>query len=203
MPETPLGNGRSQNAVEGPTQGVFDKIVLLLVSGLAKSSVEEAVGKLGLTGDAASSAMAEARMRIQIAARWEHDEQLGTALVRLNDIYRRALAVQDAKTALAVQKELNRLLDLYRSPRETKKAAVDRPSPDAAALAEITAAREYLTPLGLGNEETPLSELCRRAVLRMIKDGHQRILSPTSRAGRGPTGNPSPARPRHRPDSAD
>jgi hypothetical protein len=182
----------------------LDKIVLLLVSGLARSAVEEAVGKLGLTGDAASSALAEARMRIQVAARWDRDDQLGTALVRLNDIYRRALAVQDAKTALGVQKELNRLLDLYRTPAAPpQKEIVDRPSPEASASAEVAAARAHLAPLGLGNEKTPLAELCRLAVLRIIEDGRERSISSTPRAdGRG-SKRAGSAGTRHRPDSAD
>lgn len=114
----PLDNATSKNDPREPSKEVIDKIVLLLVSGLARSSIEEAAHKLGLDGESAASAIAEARTRIQIAAHWEPEEQMGTALVRLNDIYRRALAVQDAKTALAVQRELNRLLDLYRAPRE-------------------------------------------------------------------------------------
>jgi hypothetical protein len=118
---------------------------------------------------AAASAIAEARLRILIAARWQRDEQLGTALVRLNDIYRRALSAQDAKTALAVQKELNRLLDLYRPAAKPPPAAPgDRPS-SPAAVDEMAAARAHLAPLGLGNESTPLAELCRLAVLRILR----------------------------------
>jgi hypothetical protein len=202
MSETPLGKTTSENAAEGPPQEVLDKIVLLLVSGLARSAIDEAVGKLGLSGDAASSAIAEARMRIAIAARWDRNDQLGTALVRLNDIYRRSLASQDAKTALAVQKELNRLLDLYRAAAPSPQAVGDRPSPNASATVEMAAARAHLTPLGLGNERTSLAELCRLAVLRIIKDGERSISQAPRADGRDPEGS-GPRRTRHRANPAD
>jgi len=212
MSEMPLRKPTSENVAERPAEEVFDKIVLLLVSGLARSAIVEAIGKLGLFGDLATSAIAEAQMLIQIAAHWDRNEQLGTAMVRLNDIYRRALAVQDAKTALAVQRELNRLLDLYQSPREPPEKEVTDPDREEKALAEIQAAKAYLTPLRLGDEKTPLVELCRLAVLRILANKTTldqfdaqtgRSISSTSRTcGRSPKRTGS-ARPRHRAHTAD
>lgn len=205
MSDAALEKATSQNAAVETTQEVLDKIVLLLVSGATRSVVEEAICKLGLVGELAASAIAEARMRIQIAARWDRNDQLGTALVRLNDIYRRALAAQDAKTALAVQKELNRLLDLYRpSAAPPEKTGGERSLPDSSATAEIAAARAYLVPLKLGDERTPLSELCRLAVLRIIDDGDGKgsISTPSRTHGRCSKGS-GQARSRHRPNPTD
>ncbi len=185
MPEPPQDKHSSEIRLP---QEAIDKIILLLVSGLARSAVEEAVEKLELEGAAVPLAIAEAKMRIAIASRCDRDDQLGTALVRLNDIYRRSLAVQDVKTALAVQKELNRLLKLHRQPASAESPkttlAVD---PNATADAEIAAARAHLAPLKLGNEKTPLAELCRLAVLKLIESEHGRsgkCLQKTSRTDR-------------------
>ena len=144
-----------------PTQDVLDKIVLLMVSGLQQGAVEEAAHKLGLTDGEVPAAIAEAKLAIAIAARYDRNEQMGAALIRLNDLYRRALAIQDTKTALAAQRELNKLMELYRpSPASEERAAE--------LAAEIAAARRHLAPMGLGSDETPLAELCRRAVLRIL-----------------------------------
>ncbi len=90
-------------------------------------------------------------------------------MIPLNDLYRRALAIQDTKTALAAQKELNKLLELYRL------AGASAADGRRAVSAEIETARRHLTPLGLGDETTPLAELCRRAVLRVLRSaGHER-----------------------------
>lgn len=41
------------------------------------------------------------------------DAELGKAMARLNNLYKSALKIQDFKTCLAVQKEINALLGLY------------------------------------------------------------------------------------------
>ena len=168
MSDLPLGKPTSENATASPSQEVLDKLVLLLVSGLARSAIADAVGKLGLAPDQAATAIAEARTRIQIAAQWDRNEQLGTAMVRLNDCYRRAMAVQDTKTALAVQRELNRLMDLYRRAEEGNSASKQEADAKDAMAAEIAAARAHLAPLGLGDVDTPLAELCRLTVLQVL-----------------------------------
>lgn len=143
------------------TDEALDKLVLLLVSGLQPTAVQEAAAKLGLPEAEIPAAIAEARTRIAIAARYNRHEQLGAAMVRLNDLYRRALAIQDTKTALAAQKELNKLLELYHPP-------VDAGRTDELD-GEIATARRHLAPLGLADDRTPLAELCRLAVLKVLE----------------------------------
>jgi len=138
---------------------ITDKIVLLLVSGMGHAALDEALTKLGITAHDRPLALADARQRILLAAEYQRDEQTGIALVRLNDIYRRSLAIQDAKTALAAQKELNKLLDLYRAPP----AAASGGNPD------IEMARRHLAGLKLAAPDAPLAELARLAVLKVIE----------------------------------
>ena len=43
-----------------------------------------------------------------------HEEQLGLAISRLNNLHEKCIKIQDYKAALAVQKELNTLLGLHK-----------------------------------------------------------------------------------------
>jgi hypothetical protein len=140
-----------------------DKLVLLLVSGLRESAILKAAGKLGLTGDAAVAALAEARAQISAAAGIDRTVEAGTAYTRLQDLYRRALAVQDTKTALTAQRELNKLLNLYSTPLAPQTTTQD------GTVAEIAAARAYLEPLNLGRPDDSLAELARLAVARIVE----------------------------------
>jgi hypothetical protein len=146
-----------------------EKILLLIISGLPPSAIAEAAEKLGLTADQVPKAIADAKTAILIAAQFDRREQTGAALVRLNDLYRRSLAAQDTKSALSSQREINKLLDLYQPAEGT-------PGPDGTPAAEIltdeaeevAAARRHLEPLGLAAPATPLPELARLAVLRIL-----------------------------------
>ena len=64
--------------------------------------------------------LAEARKRLTLAAEYNRDELLGTALTRLNDLYSRCIRAgadgngPNLAKALDVQREINRLVGLYR-----------------------------------------------------------------------------------------
>lgn len=147
---------------------IVEKLVLLLVSNLSSEQIAEAARKLDVAAESVPRAIAEARRRITIAADFHRDEQVGTAFVRLNDLYRRSLAIQDAKTALAAQKEINKLLDLYsgRAVPITPQAAADD--------SDAEAARSHLAALKLAPPSAALSELCRLAVARIVELESQR-----------------------------
>jgi len=93
---------------------ILDKVVLLLVSLQSAAAVKTTcVEKLALTDDQADAAIETARAKIRDAIDVDRQERTGEAIVRLNDLYERSLRVQDCKTALAAQKELNRLFGLH------------------------------------------------------------------------------------------
>jgi len=97
-----------------------DTLIVLLAAGQSRQQVEEAaVSKLGMTADAARASVAEAVRRIKLAAEFNPDEELGQSLTRLRQLYKQAVATQDTKTALAVNREMNRLMMLTR-PGKTK-----------------------------------------------------------------------------------
>lgn len=143
-------------------QDLIDRAVLLIVSGMTTEAAATTLhSKLGVTVTKAAAVAKKAEKKIVLAANYDRTRELGTAIARLNDLYRRAVAIQDTKTALQIQRELNKLLDLY-----------DRPLPGEAGDVtddEKALARRYLEGLGLGDAETPLAELCRRAAARILE----------------------------------
>ncbi|HOM17357.1 MAG TPA: hypothetical protein PK777_08125 [Thermoguttaceae bacterium] len=143
-------------------QEFLDRAVLLLVSGQPPESVRTILQeKMGLKAAQATAVVQKAEKKIFLAARYDRQKELGTAIARLHDLYRRATAIQDTKTALQVQRELNKLLDLYEQPASWVEGAD--------ANAEEEAARRYLVKLGLGDSRTGLPELCRRAAARILE----------------------------------
>jgi hypothetical protein len=175
------------------TEEIREKLILLLVSGLGEAAQREAATKLGLEPEEIDPALAETKRRIQIAADYNRDQQIGTAVVRLNDLYRRALAIQDTKTALAAQKELSRLLCLYSAPAP---AAGERPADQAG---EVEAIRAHLEPLDLGGENDSTEELARRAALRILAaDAATNPPQPTRRRPNVHRKESQPARPASR-----
>jgi len=157
---------------------VLDKVVLLLTRGMPQATVEATCTRpvhpgmpgqprgLGIAPALLAAVLAEAKLRILGAARWDRTEQAGMSITRLNDLYSRCLVEADTATALATQREINKLLGLYNAdPADGPDGARD-----ADALREqVAAATAYLQPLGLGHEDTPLSELARLAVVRIVE----------------------------------
>lgn len=143
-------------------QELIDRAILMIVSGLTvENTASTLVTKLGLTPAKAEAIAKKAEKRIVLAANYDRTRELGTAIARLNDLYRRAVAIQDTKTALQIQREINKLLDLYDRPIPAETEDLN----DAAAAL----ARRYLQGLGLGDDTTPLPELCRRAAAKLIE----------------------------------
>ena len=93
----------------------------------------------------------EARDRLALAADVDRRHELGKAIQRLEGLFTQALE-EDAKTALAVQKELNRLMCLYEVTEPVK--AADRGTESQQELARIA---DHLLPLNLAPAEYPLS----------------------------------------------
>jgi hypothetical protein len=99
-------------------QETLDKLVLLIVSLADRTKVAAAaIEKLDIKPAEVHVAISEAYERIRAAAKWTAEESLGEAIVRLNDLYERSLRVQDCKTALATQRELNKLRNTYAAAR--------------------------------------------------------------------------------------
>lgn len=141
----------------------LNSIVLMLVSGVSPKDIEGHADRLGLTPDAVRAQLEKAREAITLAADYNRTAEIGTAYVRLNDLYIRSLKGSDAKTALAAQKELNKLLRLYEQPSATDVLG-DAEGPAAIELRQIA---EHLLPLGLAPETYPLHEHCRIAADRI------------------------------------
>jgi hypothetical protein len=148
------------------TDADIDKIILMLTSGASRASIAEAAtAKMNLPPAVAKAAMAEARRRLTLAARYNRDQALGVAISRLETCYSRSMAIQDVKTAVACQRELNKLMGLYQTPAATAETV-----PNTAPSRDAVLARKHLAALALaGGETATLAELCRLAVARIIE----------------------------------
>jgi len=139
----------------------IDKMILLLTGGLSRETAEHtAIAKMGYEPAAAKSLVRLAVRRLALAARYNRDEELARAITRLNDLYKQSKGIQDAKTCLAIQRELNKLLSLYQHAPAAESG--DGQSP------EIEAARKHLAGLFTGGDAMPLVELCRLAAGRIL-----------------------------------
>ena len=118
---------------------IIDKIVLLTIAGLRHQAIVDACGeKLLIPPDQIEGAMAAARRLVTRAAEFDRDEVLGEAITRLDDVYQRGLRVQDIKTALAAQREKNRLLLSMVAPDPEAPAETDVESGEKAPGARST-----------------------------------------------------------------
>ena len=103
-------------------------VAVLLVTLQDRAAVARAcIEKLDIDPAEVDEILDQARRQLTIAADYHRDEEVGRALLRLNDLYERSLRVQDVKTALATQKEIDRLLDLYSAAGARDEPPAGRP----------------------------------------------------------------------------
>lgn len=152
---------QSPGATELSTATLRDRIVLLLTNGMSVEAAEGYCARQGgMDMDTARRTVADARQRITVAADYARDEQLGKAVMRLDDLYAKSIAAQDTRTALQAQRELNRLLGLY-SPKGP--ADEDAPTDAQEVLQRLELIASYLLPLKLTDGRYPVEEHARLA----------------------------------------
>lgn len=69
--------------------------------------------------------IAEATIQIEMLAEAASQYELGRALARLDDLYRRNMAIQDYKAALQVQRERSKLLGIYAPDKVEQQGAIE------------------------------------------------------------------------------
>jgi hypothetical protein len=155
------GANVDQNPGDAASRTV-DKVVLMIVAGRGGDRVRSAcLESLDMTEAEADATISEARRRLTVAADTVHDEEVGKAVMRINDLYARCMLKQDYRGALDAQRELNRLLGLSAE-------GADGPG-DSDLGAEVARALAHLAPLGLTKrKDAPLAELCRLAAARVM-----------------------------------
>lgn len=168
-PGTPGASGeRSQrpgNAPPGPNsplspKALLGQALLEILNGMTKEKVKSYLEGQGASRRSASKILRDARRRISVAAEFDHVEQLGKAVMRLEQIYAATMAAKDTKTALQTQREINRLTGLYSE-------SVQGGSGDGADVAELrrqlNLIASYLLPLKVAHDSYPLEEHARVA----------------------------------------
>jgi len=151
-----------------------DQVVLWMATGglSGEALIQACIERLGVKRRKALGLVAEAKRRVTLAAEYNRDELLGTALVRLNDLYARCMqAASDGSIsptvalakALAVQQEINRLTGLHAG----KAAGAKSEGAGAELREELDAVAAYLVPLGLAEPDYPVREHARLAAQRI------------------------------------
>ena len=139
---------------------IRDRVVLLLINGVSVTAAESYCMTQGVGPDDAGRIVGEARKKITVAADYTRDEQLGRAIMRMEDLYAKSITAQDVRTAIQAQRELNRLLSLYTPRGDTGTPAAE----DVALLRrQIELISGYLLPLQLTDAQYPIEEHARLA----------------------------------------
>ena len=82
-----------------PPNPLTDRVVLLLTNGMSAEAAEGYCVQQGQPVESARQIVLDARQRITIAADYTRVEQLGKAVIRLDDLYAKAIAERDIRTA--------------------------------------------------------------------------------------------------------
>jgi hypothetical protein len=140
----------------------LDRLILVLASGASvHAATQIAIEKCSLSPAVAAVHVEEAAKRIALAASVDRMTELGTAYTRLNLLFQSSLNQGENGVALSAQRELNKLLSLYRTPD-------DGPDPEETHSADLDAVRQHLEPLDLAAAGTPVEELARIAALTIM-----------------------------------
>lgn len=156
MPRKPSPNPKPRDAA------VISAVVTLVGGGTEREAIATIL-QAGVTQDDAGLVLIEARKRIQLAADYHRDEQLGLAIMRLNRLIELNLEADlgDHGVTLRAQIELNKLLRLH---EVNTGAAGGEPDEATDRADELGRARAHLAPLFAGTpDDYPLSELARMA----------------------------------------
>lgn len=140
---------------------VRDRVILLLINGMSTEAATGFCIQQGVSPDQVGQIVEDARKRITVAADYTRDEQLGKAVMRLEDLYAKSMAAHDIRTALQAQRELNRLLSLYADERRADPGDDDSDTAISRKQLELIAA--YLVPLKLADASYPVEEHARLA----------------------------------------
>jgi len=111
-----------------------EKIAELICQGATKADIAEYIAKKNdwkLSTAQLDVGIKAAKALITKSSKFDPAYAIGQGISRLNDLFRRAFQIQDYKTALAVQKEINKLLSLAAIPREPEDEPSSPQRPDA------------------------------------------------------------------------
>lgn len=145
------------------TEAVVGLLVRRVDSQSLPGRVEALAKSMGMGGVEVGRVIEDARRMLTLAATVNRDEKFAEAVSRLNDLYTLSHAAEDYRTAMAAQKELNRLYALYRPPAEKPAESLGGEDRET-----IEAMRAHLEPLGLAPAGAHPIELARLASERII-----------------------------------
>lgn len=143
----------------------IERVSELIVSGLTTRQVQKYVAEKHADWNATPKDVMgyvrAAQRLVGKAASVDLKSKTGMAIKRLETIFAMSLRVNDTKTALATQKEINRMHGLAEIAGKNFNRDAERETMEARRTAE--AIRAYLVPLQLAPEHVPIEEHARLA----------------------------------------
>lgn len=107
-----------------PSQKQLEQVFDWLISGATRDEIARYVAAKkdwAITPKDLAGLIVQAGEMVEDMAEPLRDQARGTAIARLNLIYKRSIALQDYKVAIAAQKEINDLLGLAGAAAEKRK----------------------------------------------------------------------------------
>lgn len=106
-----------RRATQAEVEYRVNQVYLLIMSGAdAREIYKYAEAQWQISTRQADNYIRKAKDQFEDLADTVRKQELGKALARLNDLYKRNLKINDFKAALAVQKEIDTLLGLHAIP---------------------------------------------------------------------------------------
>ena len=146
----------------------ISNLVTLKAAGASDDVLESKCRASGIPDVEIPDILVEVNRRLLAVADVDRELELGIAIVRTDMIFRKATVDGDNKTALAAQRELNRLLGLYRDGEQAGAKGGDMVGA-AEALATLNMVAAHLLPLGLAPADYPIQEHARIAADRVCE----------------------------------
>lgn len=155
-----------------PGPNIFN-LVALKAAGADDDLLRSKCREDGIPEEEIPAILAEVSTKLLAAADVDRNRELGTAIIRTDTIFRKAMIEGDNKTALAAQRELNKLLGLYQDGEKAGTGDGEDVTNAADAVEALRAVRGHLLPLGLASAEYPIQEHARIAAAELweIRDG--------------------------------
>lgn len=144
----------------------LDRAILMLVSGSSRAeTIAAATAEQWVPSGHAETLVDLAIDRIAVAADYDRRREIGRSVRRLNALYAMAAESKDVKSGVAVQKELNRLLDLY--PHDSADVHAEEAAQLQDVAEKLAAVAGHLLPLALAPADYPVEEHARIAAAQL------------------------------------
>lgn len=148
---------------------MHNAVSLLVLTGDDAQAAEILQSSHHLSQSELSRVIKLAKRKINLASEINKKEEIGKRIIQLDELYKKSLESEDAKTALLTIKEKSKLLDLYSIFSQESFT-------EASENIELGLTRNHLEGIGITDKGLPIEELARQIALYVINDIQSRKL---------------------------